>query len=210
MFTGVSINKKKRIIMTSTNFSVGFGGSTKSSSKVLKPPGGGSSDIFGSTEAVNASRAQSRNNNASSNIFAAPADNGRNGETPRRARNADSHNRLFGEQERPNTTAKNHMKSSIALGGDETDRKSVTSNSSSAAAPPPTNGHGNGKMHNGNGIGSGDSASTGNKGDGNPVTGEGYKPAGAEINTTVPALNGANQVINKNRVPPGGYSSGLW
>lgn len=46
--------------------------------------------------------------------------------------------------------------------------------------------------------------------DGNPVTGEGYKRAAAEINTTVPALNGANQVINKNRVPPGGYSSGLW
>ncbi|XP_055908884.1 microtubule-associated protein Jupiter isoform X2 [Eupeodes corollae] len=46
--------------------------------------------------------------------------------------------------------------------------------------------------------------------DGNPVTGEGYKPAGAEINTTIPSLNGANQVINKNRIPPGGFSSGLW
>ncbi|XP_055377958.1 microtubule-associated protein Jupiter isoform X2 [Condylostylus longicornis] len=44
--------------------------------------------------------------------------------------------------------------------------------------------------------------------DGNPVTGEGYK--GAEINTSIPSLNGANQVINKNRIPPGGYSSGLW
>lgn len=46
--------------------------------------------------------------------------------------------------------------------------------------------------------------------DGNPVTGEGYKAAPAEINTTVPSLNGSNQVINKNRVPPGGFSSGLW
>ncbi|XP_013781693.1 jupiter microtubule associated homolog 2-like isoform X4 [Limulus polyphemus] len=33
--------------MTSTNFSVGFGNEDKSSSKVTKPPGGQSSDIFG-------------------------------------------------------------------------------------------------------------------------------------------------------------------
>lgn len=39
--------------------------------------------------------------------------------------------------------------------------------------------------------------------DGNPVTGEGYKRGAAEINTNVPAMNGAKQVINKNRVPPG-------
>ncbi|XP_055714330.1 microtubule-associated protein Jupiter isoform X4 [Phlebotomus papatasi] len=49
-----------------------------------------------------------------------------------------------------------------------------------------------------------------NRREGNPVTGEGYKPAGTEINTSIPCLNGANQVINKNRVPPGGFSSGLW
>lgn len=42
---------------------------------------------------------------------------------------------------------------------------------------------------------------------GNPITGEGFKP---EINTTVPSLNGTNQVINRNRIPPGGFSSGLW
>ncbi|GAB0092710.1 Microtubule-associated protein Jupiter [Sergentomyia squamirostris] len=49
-----------------------------------------------------------------------------------------------------------------------------------------------------------------NRREGNPVTGEGYKPAGTEINTSIPCLNGANQVINKNRIPPGGFSSGLW
>lgn len=43
--------------------------------------------------------------------------------------------------------------------------------------------------------------------DRNPITGEGYH---REINTTVPSLNGAKQVINKNRIPPGGFSSGLW
>ncbi|KAL1387520.1 hypothetical protein pipiens_001347 [Culex pipiens pipiens] len=46
---------------------------------------------------------------------------------------------------------------------------------------------------------------------GNPVTGEGYKSGGAaEINTTIPSLNGSGHVINKNRIPPGGFSSGLW
>ncbi|XP_059612165.1 microtubule-associated protein Jupiter isoform X4 [Phlebotomus argentipes] len=49
-----------------------------------------------------------------------------------------------------------------------------------------------------------------NRREGNPVTGEGYKPAGTEINTSIPSLNGANQVIIKNRIPPGGFSSGLW
>ncbi|XP_058449389.1 microtubule-associated protein Jupiter isoform X6 [Malaya genurostris] len=55
-----------------------------------------------------------------------------------------------------------------------------------------------------------DSQRAGNE-SGNPVTGEGYKSGGAaEINTTVPSLNGGGHVINKNRIPPGGFSSGLW
>lgn len=45
--------------------------------------------------------------------------------------------------------------------------------------------------------------------DGNPVTGEGYKSS-SDFSTHTPSLNGANQVINKNRIPPGGFSSGLW
>ncbi|XP_068156114.1 microtubule-associated protein Jupiter isoform X2 [Drosophila tropicalis] len=45
--------------------------------------------------------------------------------------------------------------------------------------------------------------------EGNPVTGEGYKSGGSDTAQT-PTMNGANQVINKNRIPPGGYSSGLW
>ncbi|XP_058974192.1 microtubule-associated protein Jupiter isoform X1 [Musca domestica] len=45
--------------------------------------------------------------------------------------------------------------------------------------------------------------------DGNPVTGEGYTKNNDFSNHT-PSLNGANQVINKNRIPPGGFSSGLW
>ncbi|XP_073826010.1 microtubule-associated protein Jupiter isoform X2 [Musca autumnalis] len=45
--------------------------------------------------------------------------------------------------------------------------------------------------------------------DGNPVTGEGYTKNNDFSNHT-PSMNGANQVINKNRIPPGGFSSGLW
>lgn len=42
---------------------------------------------------------------------------------------------------------------------------------------------------------------------GNPVTGDGYS---AQINTTVPSLNIGAQPTKSARVPPGGYSSGLW
>ncbi|XP_059219602.1 microtubule-associated protein Jupiter isoform X3 [Stomoxys calcitrans] len=45
--------------------------------------------------------------------------------------------------------------------------------------------------------------------DGNPVTGEGYNKSN-DFSTHTPSVNGANQVINKNRIPPGGFSSGLW
>lgn len=45
--------------------------------------------------------------------------------------------------------------------------------------------------------------------DGNPVTGEGYNKSNDFSNHT-PSMNGANQIINKNRIPPGGFSSGLW
>lgn len=36
--------------MTSTNIFKGFGGNEKNSSKVLKPPGGGHTDIFGAPD----------------------------------------------------------------------------------------------------------------------------------------------------------------
>lgn len=48
--------------------------------------------------------------------------------------------------------------------------------------------------------------------EGNPVTGEGYKPGATDFICPAVARSAAGnrQVINKNRVPPGGYSSGLW
>lgn len=58
----------------------------------------------------------------------------------------DSHNRLFGEVERPYTPAKNHFKSSIPLGGadsvDSTPRTNGTNGKTNG-----TNGHTNGNSN---------------------------------------------------------------
>ncbi|XP_062553942.1 microtubule-associated protein Jupiter isoform X2 [Armigeres subalbatus] len=255
--------------------------------RVLKPPGGGSSDLFGTDAQPQTPRSMNKNR-MQSNIFAAPeAQKAGNvfrqgvhryyflGETPRRgASGQDSHNRLFGEADRPYTPAKNHMKSNLPIGSDATDSGKANGHSNGKATnghhlngngtAPATNGHSssNGSSHiNGHSNGTISTSSapsqngsshtspkssssstvstprsprfahrnpvTGNgvedyadkprkpssrRGEnGNPVTGEGYKSGGAaEINTTVPSLNGAGHVINKNRIPPGGFSSGLW
>uniref|UniRef100_A0A182QX21 Microtubule-associated protein Jupiter n=1 Tax=Anopheles farauti TaxID=69004 RepID=A0A182QX21_9DIPT len=345
--------------------------------RVLKPPGGGSSDLFGADQlGPNTPRTMSKNR-MQSNIFAAPSDAHKNGsETPRRGtQGQDSHNRLFGELNRPFTPAKNHMKSNLPIGGDQTDagKNGHQNGKSNGVAHQNGNGSANGHYSNGHSNGNGhissassdngsshsneedaspdsaysstqsqtqqlqqhhhhhlqqhqpvagpggiwapfDSSSgmvappsprrqlqfypsgealnptyasninlcisddiiisvtehddaaigtdgsslhglttnsnngkasprsprsprfaqrnpvTGNgvedyadkprklssrrgaAGDGNPVTGEGYSKSNgaAEINTTVPSLNGGGHVINKNRIPPGGFSSGLW
>ncbi|XP_022114000.1 microtubule-associated protein Jupiter isoform X3 [Pieris rapae] len=44
--------------------------------------------------------------------------------------------------------------------------------------------------------------------EGNPITGDGYKSLNGQINT-VTSINGHSSILH-NRVPPGGYSSGLW
>nr|NP_001262475.1 jupiter, isoform I [Drosophila melanogaster]AGB95857.1 jupiter, isoform I [Drosophila melanogaster] len=95
----------------------------QASSKVLRPPGGGSSDIFGSEMPQTPRNVKNR---MASNIFAAEKDNG----------------------------VKNN--------------------------------------------------------EGNPVTGEGYKVVANEYSQRQESSNGGTPVINKNRIPPGGYSSGLW
>ncbi|XP_055539883.1 microtubule-associated protein Jupiter isoform X8 [Wyeomyia smithii] len=261
-------------------------GNTKK--RVLKPPGGGSSDLFGADNMPQTPR--NSKNRMQSNIFAAP-DSQKAGnvfrqgihryyflgaETPRRGvAGQDSHNRLFGEVDRPYTPAKNHMKSNLPIGADQPDGVAKANGHSK------TNGHhqnGNGIASNGHSNGNGSISSNGNTNgtvnghsngsssalsqngsthtspkssssssprsprfnqrnpvtgngvedyadkprkpssrrgagaeNGNPVTGEGYKSGGAaEINTTVPSLNAGGHVINKNRIPPGGFSSGLW
>ncbi|EDX13351.1 GD20653 [Drosophila simulans] len=120
----------------------------QASSKVLRPPGGGSSDIFGSEMPQTPRNVKNR---MASNIFAAEKDNGvKNnvrqgahrfyfiGDAPRRGqKTVDSHSRLFGEPTRPITPGKNHMKSSIPFG----------QNTEAVAAQKllTTNGHYNGK-----------------------------------------------------------------
>lgn len=211
--------------MTSTNFTVGFGENSKASSKVLKPPGGGSSDLFGAEHLAPSTPRTMSKNRMQSNIFAAPADAHKNGgsETPRRTtQGQDSHNRLFGEVNRPFTPAKNHMKSNLPIGNgqDHPDAGSKHTNGKTNGVAHQNgngtaNGHGNGHSNghsNGNGHISSASSDNGSSHNGNPVTGEGYSKSNgaAEINTTVPSLNGGGHVINKNRIPPGGFSSGLW
>uniref|UniRef100_A0A1L8EA94 Microtubule-associated protein Jupiter n=1 Tax=Haematobia irritans TaxID=7368 RepID=A0A1L8EA94_HAEIR len=184
----------------------GINDDKKPSSKVLRPPGGGTSDIFGGDMPQTP---RSIKNHMQSNIFSCDKKDGvkNNGDQPRRAqKNVDSYQRLFGEPERAATPAKNHMKSNIPFG---TNNDNMISN-----------GNGNGHHYNGK-SGSASSASSSvssstenlkmngySKTDGNPVTGEGYNKSN-DFNHT-PSLNGANQVINKNRIPPGGFSSGLW
>uniref|UniRef100_A0A336L8L5 CSON006311 protein n=1 Tax=Culicoides sonorensis TaxID=179676 RepID=A0A336L8L5_CULSO len=173
-----------------------------------------------------------------SNIFAAPEPVNKTGDKSRRVASTDSYNRLFGDANRPQTPAKNHMKSNIPIGNgtngtNGTNGVDSVDTNGHAATNGKSNGHTNGysngtngtngvhhetngKVHmNGNGVAhtNGHSETGISKtANGNPVTGEGYmKPAQAEINTQVPALNGSrDHVINKNRIPPGGFSSQLW
>ncbi|XP_011199323.1 microtubule-associated protein Jupiter isoform X10 [Bactrocera neohumeralis] len=181
----------------------------KTKKRVLRPPGGGTSDIFGGDLPQTPRNVK---NHMQSNIFSCDKNGAikNNGDQPRRGQQkVDSYQRLFGEPERPNTPARNHMKSSIPFGSNTEAAQELLAN-------------GNGHHSNGKGgsvstsTSSSVSSSTENlkmngvsKLDGNPVTGEGYKPSNS-FNNAVPTLNGANQVINKNRIPPGGFSSGLW
>uniref|UniRef100_A0A1L8E5C3 Microtubule-associated protein Jupiter n=1 Tax=Nyssomyia neivai TaxID=330878 RepID=A0A1L8E5C3_9DIPT len=178
-------------------------GNTKK--RVLKPPGGGTSDIFGGESSTDSPR--SSKNRMASNIFGETAGPvSKNGDRPRAV--VDSHNRLFGEPQRMQTPMRDRMRSNIPIG----DAKGMNghTNGHSGAATPKINGHSiNGGSNSSKIVENGVEHTNGTK-EGNPVTGEGYKPAGTEINTSIPCLNGANQVINKNRIPPGGFSSGLW
>ncbi|XP_070493601.1 microtubule-associated protein Jupiter isoform X1 [Chironomus tepperi] len=82
--------------------------------RVLKPPGGGSSDIFSGDVQTTP---RSIKNHMKSNIFSAPSPTSKNGDA--RRQHVDSHNRLFGDVDRMSTPAKNHFKSSIPIGGEE-------------------------------------------------------------------------------------------
>ncbi|XP_012245292.1 microtubule-associated protein Jupiter isoform X4 [Bombus vosnesenskii] len=220
--------------------------------RVLKPPGGGSSDIFGAApEETSPRRVKNHNQSQLGSALFGDTPNSNSNETPRNKPGNDSYNRLFGPPDAPPTTpnAKNHMRSNISLSGEST-----SSSVSSGAATSPAKS--TGSTDSIAGVLNGYAASNGNNltndvtggsscltrnpvtgdgvdvtpvrrsarrcRDGNPVTGTGY----AESQNNGPAVqNGtsssnsseksndtspAAKVPARTRVPPGGYSSGLW
>ncbi|XP_039289475.1 microtubule-associated protein Jupiter isoform X5 [Nilaparvata lugens] len=185
--------------------------------RVLKPPGGGSSDIFGGSESASEVRRVARAKQQTSQLFLGSstsssitsssssssasstasdhADAPSNGvASAKKTNGTSSYQRLFGEYQIPSTPSKNYMKSNIVLDCVETDSGCGSKTGSS---------------------GSGSQASTPERGnsprDGNPVTGEGYD---ASSKPSTPLTNGnlspPSTAQARQRVPPGGFSSGLW
>lgn len=103
--------------------------------RVLKPPGGGSSDIFGAApEETSPRRVKNHNQSQLGSALFGDTPNSNSNETPRNKPGNDSYNRLFGPPDAPPTTpnAKNHMRSNISLSGEST-----SSSVSSGAATSP-------------------------------------------------------------------------
>ncbi|XP_068619793.1 microtubule-associated protein Jupiter isoform X4 [Battus philenor] len=107
-------------------------------------------------------------------------------DTPTRPR--DTHSRLFGQG----------SSNAVAPMVTDTIRSHIQFGDSEMNGSPT---HSPAKTHNG-------SVSSTPSREGNPITGDGYKSLNGQINT-VTSINGSNNLIH-NRVPPGGYSSGLW
>ncbi|XP_075984341.1 microtubule-associated protein Jupiter isoform X5 [Anticarsia gemmatalis] len=109
-------------------------------------------------------------------------------DTPTRPR--DTHSRLFGQ-------AANNPVSPMVT---DTIRSNIHFGDSEMNGGSPS--HSPSKMANG-------SATSTPSREGNPITGDGYKSMNGQINT-VTSVNGTSHMIHHSRVPPGGYSSGLW
>ncbi|XP_015439912.1 PREDICTED: microtubule-associated protein Jupiter isoform X4 [Dufourea novaeangliae] len=197
--------------------------------RVLKPPGGGSSDIFGAGPEETSPR-RVKNHNQSQLGSALFGDGPNSNETPRNKPGNDSYKRLFGPPDAPPTTpnAKNHMRSNISLSGDSSSSAASSVASSGAATSPAKS---TGSSDSIAGVFNGYAASNGNNltndiTDGNPVTGTGYADSqnngptmqngtssssssiGEKSNDSSPAAKAP--AAARSRVPPGGYSSGLW
>ncbi|XP_066598086.1 microtubule-associated protein Jupiter isoform X6 [Prorops nasuta] len=226
--------------------------------RVLKPPGGGSSDIFGTgPEETSARRVKQHNQSQlSSTLFGSDATNqnnaGSNGPEKVAARTKpgnDSYKRLFGPPDAPavSPNSKNHMRSNISLsgGGDlSSPEKSTRRSSSSTIISSSSNGCLNGHASSNacyNDITGGNTCITRNPVTGfgieitpprrtprrcrdvNPVTGATYDQLdnGVTNGTVSPSSTSSGEKSSeasspqskaaaRSRVPPGGYSSGLW
>ncbi|XP_076446626.1 uncharacterized protein LOC143283994 isoform X2 [Babylonia areolata] len=85
--------------MTTTSTFSGMNEEAKPSSRVLRPPGGGSSNIFGTPDPTPAASARTTGKPADSGIFDASSDAASKGSAQRSARDGDdSFNRLFGDK----------------------------------------------------------------------------------------------------------------
>ncbi|XP_073959038.1 microtubule-associated protein Jupiter-like isoform X5 [Choristoneura fumiferana] len=109
-------------------------------------------------------------------------------DTPTRPR--DTHSRLFGQTSSAHVTpmVTDTIRSNIKFG------EAMMNGGSPAHSPKP--------------LANGSASSTPSR-EGNPITGVGYKSLNGQINT-VTSVNGNSNMIAHSRVPPGGYSSGLW
>ncbi|XP_026670154.1 microtubule-associated protein Jupiter-like isoform X5 [Ceratina calcarata] len=195
--------------------------------RVLKPPGGGSSDIFGAAPDETSPRRVKNHQQSQlgSTLFGETANSNSSNETPRNKPGNDSYNRLFGPPDAPPTTpnAKYHMRSNISLSGDST-----SSSVSSGAATSPAKSIGSTDSI--TAVLNGYAATNGNNHtndvtDGNPVTGTGYAETpqknGPAVQNGISSSNSSEKSSTdtspaakvpaaRTRVPPGGFSSGLW
>uniref|UniRef100_A0A1B6IJF6 Microtubule-associated protein Jupiter n=1 Tax=Homalodisca liturata TaxID=320908 RepID=A0A1B6IJF6_9HEMI len=203
--------------MTSTSFNVGLTTGTRNSSKVLKPPGGGSSDIFGTSAEPTEPQRKTRTHLTSS-IF------GEETVTPSRNKAGnDSFYNLFGNdsQVRPVSAFKDKTKSNIILDDEvstnTTDRdakksltftnEDVTQSGDSVDGEVPVNHdsvHTNGNNSDILPDGGNSTASNGPAVNGASSTSE------SSASTPAPTPAPATAAAAKQRVPPGGFSSGLW
>ncbi|XP_067122597.1 microtubule-associated protein Jupiter-like isoform X2 [Centruroides vittatus] len=182
--------------MTSTEFSVGFSDREKSSSKVLKPPGGECSDIFGSYSGPtqqNVKRGQQHQH--SSSIFANEEPSSNNHNCTGR-RDSDTQARLFGgavEESSPRRVV-DRMKSNIFIDEGHNNASPTNSAKKQVRRNPIT-----GEVYDDEEEENGVNGHENENGDvvGNPITGEG---------TAVPQ----NPACVKIRNPPGGKSSGIF
>uniref|UniRef100_A0A8C2DCM0 Jupiter microtubule associated homolog 2 n=1 Tax=Cyprinus carpio TaxID=7962 RepID=A0A8C2DCM0_CYPCA len=103
-FTGSRRSRPRQAAMTTTNMFQGLDSSGKPSSRVLRPPGGGSSNLFGGYEEdTSASR---RPNKMSSSIFSPQESTGAQGSPKRSNPPGGKSSGIFGEPGAPSTQSK--------------------------------------------------------------------------------------------------------
>jgi len=158
-----------------------------------------------------------------SSIFAAPEPINK----PRRAQTMDSHNRLFGEPDRQAAAPRDRMRSSVPIGNGGSELAKVQESAKNGGGggdrPPSREVNGNSVRENGNGMNGSAAIKAAANGNLNGTNGSAKNGGATETTDGRAASRGGNPVTMegygngqhvatpiKNRVPPGGFSSGLW